>query len=125
MNINREDFITISILTLVLSTLFPNTRSLCNSLRAKAQSANPVWTVLLSGSPSSAAYRDLYDVIDSSWVSIRFWSRVFRFYSTDCVSGRHYVSSQIFPFFLCIGAHAVSFVGSVCSINLYLLVPGG
>jgi hypothetical protein len=28
--------------------------------------------------------------------------------------------SQIFPFFLCIGAHALGFVGYVCSINFYL-----
>jgi hypothetical protein len=42
---------------------------------------------------------DLYEVADSSWVSIRFQSRVFRFYSIYGTSGRRYISSQIFPFF--------------------------
>jgi hypothetical protein len=32
---------------------------------------------------------DLYDVTDSSWVSIRFQSLVFRFYSTDGASGTY------------------------------------
>jgi predicted GIY-YIG superfamily endonuclease len=41
------------------------------------RSANQVWTLLLSGSPSSAMRflthrEDLYHVTDSSWVSIRF-----------------------------------------------------
>jgi hypothetical protein len=35
----------------------------------------------------------------------------------DGACGRYYMSSQIFPFFLCIGAHALDFVGLVCSIN--------
>jgi hypothetical protein len=34
---------------------------------------------------------DLYDVTDSSWFSVRFQSRVFRFYSPDGTSGRYYV----------------------------------
>jgi hypothetical protein len=38
---------------------------------------NPVWTFLLSGSPTSAMMslilrEDPYDLTDSSWVSIRF-----------------------------------------------------
>jgi hypothetical protein len=37
---------------------------------------------------------------DSSWVSIRFQSQMFRFYSTDGSSGRYYMSSQIFPLFI-------------------------
>jgi hypothetical protein len=46
-----------------------------------------------SGSPSSAVRflthrEDLYDMTDSSWVSIQFQSQVFRFYSTDGASGR-------------------------------------
>jgi hypothetical protein len=65
------------------------------------QSANSVWTFLLSGSPSSAVRflthrENQYDVTDSSRVSIRFQSRVFRFYSTDGASDRYYMSS-IFP----------------------------
>jgi predicted GIY-YIG superfamily endonuclease len=48
--------------------------------------SQPVWTFPLSGSPSSAMRspthrEDKYDGTDSSWVSIRFRSRVFRFYS--------------------------------------------
>jgi hypothetical protein len=35
----------------------------------------------------------MYDVTYSSWVSIKFRSRVFRFYSIDGVSGRYYMSS--------------------------------
>jgi hypothetical protein len=59
------------------------------------QSANPVWTILLSGSPSSVIRflthkKYLCEVIDSSWVSIRFQFRVLRFYSTDGTSGRYY-----------------------------------
>jgi hypothetical protein len=42
---------------------------------------------------------DLYDVTDSSWVSIRVYSRVFRFYYTEGASGRHYLSSQNFSIF--------------------------
>jgi hypothetical protein len=45
---------------------------------------------------------------------------MFRFYSTDGTSGRYYMSSQFFPPFHCIGAHALGFVGYVCSENLYL-----
>jgi hypothetical protein len=98
------------------------------------------WTSLLSGSPSSAMRflthrEDLYDVTDSSCVSIRFESRVFRFYSTDGASGwavpRPFlylyffstikkVFTNLFPF-LCIGAHAFGFVDYVCSTNFYLL----
>jgi hypothetical protein len=63
---------------------------------------------------------ELYDVTDSSWVSIKFQSRVFRFYSTDDTSGR-YMSSQMLSPFLCIRAHALDFVGYVCTTNFYLL----
>jgi hypothetical protein len=59
----------------------------------------------------------LYDVTDSSW----FQSRVFRCYSIDGTSGRYYMSSQFFAPFLCIGVHALDFVGYVCSTNFYLL----
>jgi hypothetical protein len=72
--------------------------------------------ILEAKSPLSAmkspTHRDLYDLIDSSWVSISFESRVFRFYSRDSASGRHYMSSQIFCFFfLCVGALVLGFVG--------------
>jgi hypothetical protein len=78
------------------------------------QPANPVWAFLLSESPSSIMRflthrEDQYDVAASSWVSIRFLSQVFRFYSRDVASGRYYMSSQIFPF-LCTGAHALGFL---------------
>jgi hypothetical protein len=53
---------------------------------------------------------DLYDVTDSSWVPIKFQSRVFRVSSRDGSSGRYYMSSKFFPF-LCFGAHALCFVG--------------
>jgi hypothetical protein len=52
----------------------------------------------------------VYDMTDSSWVSIRFVSSV-QVYFTDDTSGRNYMSSQMFQFFLCIGAHALGFVG--------------
>jgi hypothetical protein len=39
---------------------------------------------------------------------------------TTPVSGRQYMSSQILPFFLCIGAPAFGFVGEICSIKFYL-----
>jgi hypothetical protein len=43
--------------------------------------------------------------------SLKFQSRVFRFYSTDGATGRHYISSHFFFSFLCIGAHAIGFLG--------------
>jgi hypothetical protein len=76
-----------------------NTRSRAIWHAQPIQSANPVWTFLLSGSPLLAMRlpvhrEDLYDVTDSSCVSIRFQSRVFTFYSTDGTTGRYYMSSQ-------------------------------
>jgi hypothetical protein len=64
------------------------------------RSANPVWTCLLSGSPSSVMRflthrEDLCDVTVRSWVSVRFRSQVFKFYSTDGTNDRYYMSSQI------------------------------
>jgi hypothetical protein len=38
---------------------------------------------------------DMYDMTDSSWVSLRFRSQVFRFYSTGDASGRCYMSPQM------------------------------
>jgi hypothetical protein len=38
-------------------------------------------------------------------------SRVFRVYSTEGASGKYYIPSQILFPFLCIGAHALGFVG--------------
>jgi hypothetical protein len=32
---------------------------------------------------------DLYDVKYSSWVSMSFWSQMFRFYCKDGASGKH------------------------------------
>jgi hypothetical protein len=37
------------------------------------------------------------------------------------ITGRYYMSSQIFPPLHCIGAHALGFVGYVYSTNFYLL----
>jgi hypothetical protein len=48
-----------------------------------------IWIPLISNELPTHR-EDLYDVTDSSWVSIRFQSRVFRFYSTDGASGRQY-----------------------------------
>jgi hypothetical protein len=63
---------------------------------------NTVWTFLPSGSPLSAmslpTQIDLYDVKNPSGVSIRFQSRVFRFYSIDGASGRHKMVSINSPF---------------------------
>jgi hypothetical protein len=42
---------------------------------------------------------------DSSWVSIRFQSRVFRFYFADGTSNRHYIAK-------CWGVHATNKMGS-------------
>jgi hypothetical protein len=58
------------------------------------QSANPVWTFLLYGSPSSTMRsstrrEDLYDVTDRSR---RSRPRVFRLYSTDGTTGGYYTS---------------------------------
>jgi hypothetical protein len=58
--------------------------------------SQPSSAFLLSGSPSSAMgflthREDLYDVT-------RFYSRVFRFHSTDGTSGRYHMSSQFFFF---------------------------
>jgi hypothetical protein len=86
---------------------------------------------LLSGSPSSAMRflthrQDLYDATDSSWVSIRFRSWVFRFYSTDGASGRYYTSSQIvFHFFAMVLIHLgllARFVTRI-STSISILVP--
>jgi hypothetical protein len=95
------------------------------------QSANPVWIFLLSGSPSSAmrfpTHREVvYDVIDSSWVSIIFQSRVFRFYSTDCASGRYYMSSQkCSHFFALVLMHRVLLAKLLTQIStsFVILVP--
>jgi hypothetical protein len=48
------------------------------------QSVNPVLTLLLSGSPSTVMRflthrEDLYEVTDSSWISIKLQSLVLRF----------------------------------------------
>jgi hypothetical protein len=99
-----------------------------------ACSANPISQPSLDISPiwiPSSVMRfltdreDLYDVTDSSWVSIRFQSRVFRFYSTDGASGRYYMCSNFFPF-LCIGAHSFGFVTRLVaqiSNSFSILVP--
>jgi hypothetical protein len=65
---------------------------------------------------------DMYDVTDSSCVSVKFQSRVLRFYSTDDTSVRYYMSSQFFSRFHYIVAHSLGFVGHVCSTNMYLLL---
>jgi hypothetical protein len=57
-------------------------------------------------------HRDLYDVTDSSCVSIKFQSRVFRFYFTDGASGRHSMFSQIFQIILCIGVQGLGLLAS-------------
>jgi hypothetical protein len=70
---------------------------------------------------------DLYDVTDSSWVSIRFQSRVFRFYSTDDANGRYYMSSQFPPppFYTLVLMHLVLLARSVAQISTLfsVLVP--
>jgi hypothetical protein len=72
---------------------------------------SPIWIPLISNEVSTHR-EDLYDGTDSSWISIKFQSRVFRFYSTDGASDRYYMSLQIFLFpFLCIGTHALGSVG--------------
>jgi hypothetical protein len=63
-------------------------------------------------------------VTDSSWIFIRFQSRMLRFYSTDDTSGRYYMSSQAFPPFHCIGAHALgSLVMFVAYISTSFAIP--
>jgi hypothetical protein len=52
--------------------------------------SHPIWM------PSSAMgflthSEDMYDGTDSSWFSVKFRSRVFRFYSIDGASGRYYM----------------------------------
>jgi hypothetical protein len=48
---------------------------------------SPIWIPLISNEVSNSPRQTLIHV-----------SREFRFYSTDGASGRHYMSSQIFPF---------------------------
>jgi hypothetical protein len=91
---------------------------LTNPIRQPSLDLSPIWILLISNEVSNRR-QYLYDETDSSWDSIWFQSRVFRFYSTDGTSRRY--SSQIFSPFLCIGAHALGFVSSVCSTNFYLL----
>jgi hypothetical protein len=69
---------------------------------------------------------DLCDVTDSSWVSIRFQSRVFRFYSTDGTSGRSYKSYNFFfPLLASVLMHLVLLAGFVAQIStsFSILVP--
>jgi hypothetical protein len=63
---------------------------------------------------------DLYDMTDSALVSMKFQSRVFGFYSTNDTGGITTCLHKFFPF-LCMGVHALGFVGYVCSTNFYLL----
>jgi hypothetical protein len=69
---------------------------------------------------------DLYDVTDSSLISIRFQSGLFRFYSTDGISGRYCMSTQIFPnFFALVLMHlilVVTFLAQI-STSFSILVP--
>jgi hypothetical protein len=68
---------------------------------------------------------NLYDVTNASCVSTRFWSRVFRFYSTDSTSGRNYTFSQVLHLILYIDGHAfgllAKFVAQI-STSLSILV---
>jgi hypothetical protein len=68
----------------------------------------------------SKLYLYLYDVTDSPLLTIKFQSRVFRFYSRDGTGGITTCLHKIFSF-LCMGARAVGFVGYVCSRKFYLL----
>jgi Na+/alanine symporter len=69
---------------------------------------------------------DLYDVTDFSLVSIRFQSRVFRLYSTDGISSRHYVSYKFFHFFYALVVmNLVMLAGFIAQIStsFSILVP--
>jgi hypothetical protein len=66
----------------------------------------------------------MYDGTDSSWVSIRLRSRVFRFSSTDGASGRYYTSSQIvFHFFALVLIHLVLLARFVAQISTSFSIP--
>jgi hypothetical protein len=65
---------------------------------------------------------DQYDVTDSSWVSLRFKSRVFRFHSTDDDGGRHKMVSQIPRLMLCIDFRGRGLLHKIFAF-LSILVP--
>jgi hypothetical protein len=69
-------------------------------------------------------FYDVYDVTDSTWVSIRFQSRVLRFCSTDGSSDRYYMSSQIFSphFFSLVLMHLVWLVRFVAQISTFFSI---
>jgi hypothetical protein len=92
-----------------------------NPISQPSLDISPIWI------PSSAMrLLTLYDVTDSSWVSIRFQSRVFGFYSTDAASGKCYISSQFSPhFFALMFVHLVLLVRFVAQIStsFSMIVP--
>jgi hypothetical protein len=97
---------------------------LTNPISQPSLDISPIWI------PSSAmrllTHRDLHEVTDSSWVSIRFQSRVFRFYAKDGASGRYYMSSQIFFQLLALGfTHLIVLARFVAQIftSFSLLLP--
>jgi hypothetical protein len=91
---------------------------LTNAISQPSLDISPIWIPIgneVSNSQRRSVRHERFFI-----VSIRFQSCVFRFYSIDGTSGRYYIPSQIFSIF-CIGAHALGFVGYVCSTNFYLL----
>jgi hypothetical protein len=67
--------------------------------------------------------RDQYHVTASSWVSIRFQSWVFSFYSTDGARGRHKMVSEILRLILCIGFLGFGLLHKIFT-SLSILVSG-
>jgi hypothetical protein len=66
---------------------------------------------------SAIRFTTKYDLTDSSWVSIWFWSRVFSFYYIDGSGGRHNTVSQNFLVNLMHWFSWTWFIGLVCCIK--------
>jgi hypothetical protein len=64
---------------------------------------------------------DMYKGTDSSWVSIRFRSQVFTFYSIDGNSRIYYMSSHTGPDGHCLGFFVLTIFFSQQKRNLHIL----
>jgi hypothetical protein len=64
----------------------------------------PIWILLIRYEVTNLR-EDLYNVTDSSYASIGFYLGIFRFYSTDGASSRHYIFSKNFYLIPYIGVH--------------------
>jgi hypothetical protein len=100
--------------------LFPSSGVLEN----RKHDVSETGSVSVSSVMRFLTHRDLYDVTYYSWISIRFQSRVFRFYSTDGTSRRYYMFSHFFfHFFALLRMHSVLFVMFVAQISTSFSIP--